>query len=76
MNAIIKIVTTSETFKRDIDITVRPSRDAAENLLEAVQEFLTDFKKENATTIVNRIIIESETTGKVIADLNFKKTKP
>lgn len=71
MISIINIATEAQTFRNEIDITVRPSRDAAENILEAVSEYLTDWKKENPVTIVTRITIESEKTGKVLADLNF-----
>ena len=71
MYAIIIITTTKETYRKDIEITVRPTKDAAENTLEAVIEFLSDWKKDNQTTIVSKIEIESETSGKILATLKF-----
>lgn len=71
MISIINIVTEKDSFRKEIDITVRPSKDAAENILEAVTEYLTDWKKDNPSTIVNKITLESEKTGKILADLKF-----
>jgi len=71
MNAIIIITTTTGIYRKEIQITVIASKDAAENTLEAVTEFLSYWKKDNETTIVSKIEIESEASGKILATLKF-----
>ena len=73
MQSIINIVTETGdfNFRGEIFIPIKLTRDAAENIMEAVSECLSDFKKENPKSFVSRITIESEKTGKILADLNF-----
>ena len=72
MYAIIKIQTELQLIQSEIDITIRPDKDAAENVIDSVQEYLFEFKKDYPASIVNRIFIENEKTGVILADLNFK----